>query len=102
MDCGPIIILNLLMQNPKIVSIHCVAHRLALAVAGAAKSHMPINMCLTQLDRIHSYFSKSAVRTSAFVEIQVKLSYALILQFIIISYCDTFVYWIYVLYQGIP
>ena len=58
------------LQNPTIVSIHCVAHRLALAVASAAKHHSSINLCLSTLDSVHSYYSKSPVRNATFISVQ--------------------------------
>lgn len=66
-----IMVLIICLQNSKILSVHCVAHRLALAVAAAAKGHMAVNFCLKKLDDIKSYYSKSSTRTSGFRAVQV-------------------------------
>lgn len=51
--------------NPSLISVHCVAHRLALAIGGAAKL-TEVNHHLSTVDKIHSYFDKSAVRMAVF------------------------------------
>lgn len=61
----------MVLQYPKIVSIHCVAHRLALALGGAAKLIMDVGSVLDTLDSVYRYYRKSHVRTSTFRTVQV-------------------------------
>lgn len=53
------------------ISIHCVAHRLALAMAGSAKEVVAIGHCLETIDKVHSYFNKSGIRMAALNQSQV-------------------------------
>lgn len=53
--------------------MHCVAHRLALAVGDAGKTTMDINLKLTTLDSLHRYYEKSHVHTSGLETIQASL-----------------------------
>ena len=62
---------SIFYYNPKITSIHCMVHRLALAVGQASKQIMAVNKVLTDLDALHRYFSKSFVRAEGFKSVQV-------------------------------
>ncbi|XP_077863952.1 zinc finger protein 862-like [Saccoglossus kowalevskii] len=59
--------------NPFIISIHCIAHRLALCTSQAAKSVTYLQKYSQILTDIYYYFSRSAVRTESVKEIQLIL-----------------------------
>ena len=53
------------------LNVHCVAHRLALASADAAKNVIEVQMFLETINTIFKYYEKSALRTAGFKDIQV-------------------------------
>ena len=53
---------RLLSDNPYMVSMHCVAHKLALSCVDATKSVKEVGYYEGMLHAIHSYFSRSSKR----------------------------------------
>ena len=53
------------------LNVHCVAHRLALASADAAKNVIEVQMFLETINTIFKYYEKSALLTAGFKDIQV-------------------------------
>ena len=51
---------RLLSDNPYMVSMHCVAHKLALSCVDATKSVKEVGYYEDMLHPIHSYFSRSS------------------------------------------
>lgn len=54
------------------MNVHCVAYRLALATAGAAKNLMPVNEVFETMNSLFKYYDKSTVRSDSFKDIQVR------------------------------
>ena len=57
-------------QNPQIVAIHCVAHRLALAVAQAGDTIPYVKRFKVLLHNLFSFYDNSPVRTAGLRAIQ--------------------------------
>jgi hypothetical protein len=63
--------------NPHVISVHCTAHRLILAVSQTSNSIDYIgNTFETTLRHVYDFFHNSAVRTSTLTEIQQLLDQA--------------------------
>ncbi|XP_006818117.1 zinc finger protein 862-like [Saccoglossus kowalevskii] len=60
-------------ENPRLVNIHCIAHRLALCTAQAAVKVEYLTKYTEILTSISHYFKYSAVRTARIKEIQTVL-----------------------------
>ena len=56
--------------SPQIINIHCVAHRLALAVGQSSNKIMKVKFVLDRADAIHRYYDASFVRSSGLRQIQ--------------------------------
>ena len=56
--------------SPSLINIHCVAHRLALAIGGAGNKVMKVKFVLEKLDSIYRYYEKSFVRTAGLRSVQ--------------------------------
>ena len=53
-----------------LLNIHCVAHRLALALGSSGNSVIKVKYVLDRLDALHRHYEKSFVRTSGLRDIQ--------------------------------
>ena len=51
--------------------MHCVAHRLALAIGGAGNKVIKVKYVLEMLDSIYRHYEKSFVRTAGLRSVQV-------------------------------
>ena len=61
---------ELLNLNPKLINVHCIAHRLALATSQAAENVLYLKEFQEMLTSLYYYFKKSAVRNEKLREIQ--------------------------------
>ena len=61
---------KLLNLNPKLINVHCIAHRLALATSQAAENVLYLKEFQEMLTSWYYYFKKSAVRNEKLREIQ--------------------------------
>ena len=57
-------------KNPYLLSLHCAAHKLALASSQAAKKVPAIAQYQKSLSAIYTYFSHSSVHTEGLTEVQ--------------------------------
>ena len=57
-------------SNPELIAIHCVAHRLALAVAQAGDAAPYVKVFKTLLHNLYSFYDNSPVRTAGLSAIQ--------------------------------
>lgn len=57
-------------RNPHLISVHCVAHRLALAASQAASENKHLVKYQGILKGIHSYFECSPMNTRRLEEVQ--------------------------------
>jgi len=53
-----------------VINVHCVAHRLSLALGGATQNTNMVKIVLKTLNDLHSYYSKSPVREKCFEQVQ--------------------------------
>ena len=67
-----IMVLCVWLQNPIIVAIHCVAHRLALSLGESALNVSAVHDVLHLLDQIYHYYNTSPIKTAGFHTIQVR------------------------------
>ena len=55
---------------PSLVSVHCVAHKLALAASGAASDVSVVSRFKALLNSMFHYLHQSPARSSQFIEVQ--------------------------------
>lgn len=68
--CGAGVATLLKQKNPYIVSLHCIAHKLALVASQAADSVDYLKKYSKCMSAVYSFFSRSPNRTSHLKEIQ--------------------------------
>ena len=60
------------LQNPTIIAIHCVAHRLAVSLGELSRNVSAVHDVLHLLNQIYHYYKTSPIRTAEFHTIQVR------------------------------